>query len=422
MDNVETLVLRGVEQNWKREVGFLRNLVRQRSTLGNEADAQRVVAAELREMGLDVDWWQVNHAAIATLPGYSPVEWSYEGRPNVAATWRSPSNDGRSLILNGHIDVVPATPEHHWTYDPWDGQVADGRMYGRGAADMKAGIAAMVYAVRALREADIRLKGNVTLETVIEEECTGNGTLATLARGYTADAAIIPEPFGQVGLEAQLGVMWARVTVRGAAAHVERADEAVNAITKAYWLIQAIEELEAEVNALEDRPPHYRNIPHPLNYNVGTIKAGDWPSSVPSECTFEVRIAAYPGADLDEVQTQFRTRLAESSERDAWLLENPPQVDFYAIRGEGCVVDRNEELFLSLEGAHKKITRKHLDFIAFTGLSDIRFFNLYHDTPATCYGPAAGNLHAPDEWVNLTSLEATTKVLALTIMDWCGRE
>src|SRR5215203_2328525 len=130
MDNVETLVLRGVEQNWKREVGFLRNLVRQRSTLGNEADAQRVVAAELREMGLDVDWWQVDHAAIATLPGYSPVERSYEGRPN----------DGRSLILNGHIDVVPATPEHHWTYDPWDGQVADGRMYGRGAADMKAGI------------------------------------------------------------------------------------------------------------------------------------------------------------------------------------------------------------------------------------------------------------------------------------------
>ena len=422
MDETEARVLRSVEASWKHEVEFLRKLVNQRSTLGNEAGAQQVVATELQEMGLDVDVWQVDHAAIAKRPGYSPVEWSYEGRPNVAATWRGRSSDGRSLILNGHIDVVPATPEHHWTYEPWGGQVADGRMYGRGAADMKAGIAAIVYAVRALRQADVRVNGDVTLETVIEEECTGNGTLATLERGYTADAVIIPEPLGQFGLEAQLGVLWARVTVRGAAAHVERADKAVNAITKAYLLLEAIRELEAEVNARDDRPPQFSQSAHPLNYNVGTIKAGDWPSSVPSECVLEVRMAAYPGADLDEVQRQFRNRLAEAAERDAWLAEHPPQVDFYAIRGEGCVVDRGEEIFAVLEGTHKTITRKHLEFIAFTGLTDVRFFNLYHDIPATCYGPVGGNLHAPDEWVDLASLEATTKVLALTIMDWCGRE
>ena len=422
MDDAEASVLRCIEANWKHEIGFLRRLVSEPSTLGNEAGAQQVVAAELQEMGLEADVWDVDREAIAARPGYSPADWSYEGRPNVAAAWRSRSGGGRSVILNGHIDVVPATPEHHWTYEPWGGQVADGRMYGRGAADMKAGIAAMVYAVRALRDADVTINGDVTLETVIEEECTGNGTLATLERGYSADAVIIPEPLGQLGLEAQLGVLWARITVRGAAAHVERAEQAVNAIAKAYLLLEAIRELEAEVNALDARPPEFSQSAHPLNYNVGTIKAGDWPSSVPSECVFEVRMAAYPGADLDEVQRQFRNRLGEAAERDAWLAEHPPQVEFYAIRGEGCVVDRGEEIFAALEGAHRKIMRKQLEFMAFTGLTDIRFFNLYHDIPATCYGPVGGNLHAPDEWVDLASLEATTKVLALTVMDWCGRD
>jgi len=200
-------VVERVEKNWEREVEFLREMVRRPSTLGHEALVQRFIAQELEGMGLETDVWEIDHAEIARLPGYSPVEWSFAGRPNVATTWKSSSGEGRSLILNGHVDVVPATPEHHWTQDPWGGEVMHGRMYGRGAADMKGGVAAMIYAVRALREAGIQLAGDVMLETVIEEECTGNGTLAARARGYEADVAIIPEPLGQTALEAQVGVM-----------------------------------------------------------------------------------------------------------------------------------------------------------------------------------------------------------------------
>ena len=420
MEDAQRRVLEHVDRNWDREVEFLRGMVRRPSTLGNEALVQRFIAEELAGMGLVTDVWQIDHAEIAALPGYSPVEWSFDGRPNVATSWKAPSGGGRSLILNGHIDVVPSTPDHHWTHDPWGGEVADGRMYGRGAADMKSGVAAMIYAVRAIREAGVELAGDVSLETVIEEECTGNGTLAARARGYEADAAIIPEPLGQTALEAQVGVMWARVTVRGKGAHAERASESVNAILKAYPLIEAVKELEERVNNPEDRIRQFEGSLHPLNYNVGIIQGGDWTSSVPEECTFEVRISAYPGEDLGEVQSRFKSHLLEAAKKDPWLLENPPEVSFYAFRAEGCIVDRNEPIFSALQEHHRSVMEKDLEYFSFTGTTDVRFFNLYRDTPATCYGPTGANLHAPDEWVDLDSVKDVTKVLALTVMGWCG--
>jgi acetylornithine deacetylase len=420
LDAVGRRVIEQVERNWEHEAEFLRGMIRRPSTLRNEALVQRFVARELSEIGLEPDVWQVDHVEIAGLPGYSPVEWSYQGRPNVAMTWKSSSGGGRSLILNGHVDVVPATPEHHWTYDPWGAEVADGRMYGRGSADMKSGVAAMIYAVRALREVGLELRGDVTLETVIEEECTGNGTLAACTRGYTADAAIIPEPLGQTALEAQVGVMWARVIVRGKGAHAERASESVNAILKAYPLLTAVKELEGQVNDPENRVPQFRGNPHPLNYNIGVIQGGDWTSSVPEECTFEVRISAYPGEDLGKVQARFKSHLLEATREDPWLSENTPEISFYAFRAEGCTVDRDEPIFASLREHHRSVMEKDLEFFSFTGTTDIRFFNLYEGTPATCYGPVGANLHAPDEWVDLKSVEDVTKVLALTIADWCG--
>jgi acetylornithine deacetylase len=420
MDATERRVIEQVERNWEREVEFLRGMVRRPSTLGNEALVQRFVAQELEKMGLETDVWEINHAEIARLPGYSPVEWSFAGRPNVAATWKSSSASGRSLVLNGHVDVVPATPEHHWTHDPWGGEISDGLMYGRGAADMKSGVAAMIYAVRALREAGVQLTGDVTLETVIEEECTGNGALAARARGYGADAAIIPEPLGQTALEAQVGVMWARVTVRGRGAHAERASESVNAILKAYPLIRAVKELEETVNKPSVRHPLFKDNAHPLNYNVGVVRGGDWTSSVPEECTFEVRISCYPDESLEEVEIRFKEHLLSAAKSDEWLSENPPEISFYAFRAEGCTVDRNEPIFASLQEHHRSVTGKALEFFSFTGTTDIRFFNLYHGIPATCYGPIGANLHAPDEWVELTSVKEVTKVLSLAMMEWCG--
>jgi acetylornithine deacetylase len=287
---------------------------------------------------------------------------------------------------------------------------------------MKSGIAAMIYAMRAIREAALELSGDVTLETVIEEECTGNGSLATLVRGYGADAVVIPEPLGQTGLEAQVGVMWARVTVRGEAAHAQRADQAVNAILKAYPLIEAVKELEERVNDPEHYIPQFEENPHPLNYNIGIVQGGDWASSVPEECTFEVRLSAYPGEDLEEVQQRFKSHLAEASRNDPWLSENPPEISFYAFRAEGCTVDRGEPIFASLQRCHQSVMEEDMELLSFTGTTDVRFFNLYQGTLATCYGPIGAKLHAPDEWVHLESVKDVIRVLTLTAMDWCGVE
>ena len=215
-----------VDAGWSRQLALLRELVRAPSTLGNELAAQEIVAEELRSIGLEPLLWDVDPDA----PGASPPLIGYSGRPNVTARLAG-SGGGRSLTFNGHIDVVPATPEHRWSYDPWGAEIEGGRMFGRGAADMKAGIVAMLGAVRALR--DVGLRGDVRVETVIEEECTGNGAAACRARCPRTDAALIPEPFNHAAMEAQVGVLWARLTVHGKAAHAERADQAVNAIMAA---------------------------------------------------------------------------------------------------------------------------------------------------------------------------------------------
>jgi acetylornithine deacetylase len=292
---------------------------------------------------------------------------------------------------------VPVTPEHRWTHDPWGAEIAGGRMYGRGAADMKAGVVAMLGAVRALRDAGLR--GDIQIETVIEEECTGNGAAACRARGPRTDAALIPEPFGHAALEAQVGVLWGRITLTGRAAHAERADQAVNAAMLAIPVLEAIRALEAEVNASSELR---------LNYNVGVVRAGDWPSSVPEECVIEVRLAAEPGADLEAVKARFEDAIGE-------------RVQWRGFHAHGFRISREEPIFDVLGRAHSAVHGSPLEFLAFTGTTDARAFVVHHGIPATCYGPVGGNLHAPDEWVDLASVRDTTLVLALAAVEWCGR-
>lgn len=388
-----------VDAGWSRQLALLRELVRAPSTLGNELAAQEIVAEELRSIGLEPLLWDVDPG----VPGASPPLIGYSGRPNVTARLAG-SGGGRSLTFNGHIDVVPATPEHRWSYDPWGAEIEGGRMFGRGAADMKAGIVAMLGAVRALR--DVGLRGDVLVETVIEEECTGNGATACRARCPRTDAALIPEPFNHAAMEAQVGVLWARLTVHGKAAHAERADQAVNAIMAALPVIERIKALEAEVNR-EPRSRWFADHAHPLNYNVGVIGGGDWASSVPEECVLEVRIAADVDADLDEVMARFEAAVRVP-------------VEWRGFRAHGFGLERSSPIFDVLGRAHWTVHESELEWLAFTGTTDARAFVVHEGVPATCYGPIGGNLHAPDEWVDLESVRETTHVLALAAAEWCA--
>ncbi|MBI3972057.1 MAG: ArgE/DapE family deacylase [Chloroflexi bacterium] len=415
-----------IEQAFGQEVDFLKTLVRHPSTRGQTNGVQHLVAATLHAMGLRVDEVPVEPERIAGRPGFSPADWPYDGLFQVVGTLPAAgaggmaATGGRSLILNGHVDVVSPEPVGHWTRDPWAGEVAGGRMYGRGTGDMKAGVGAMIYALKAVQAAGIGLGGDVLVETVLDEECGGNGTLALLAQGYRAGAAVIPEPSGLGLTRAHLGVLWCRIRVRGRAAHAGAASRAVNAVEKAYVVLQAIKTLEAEANRPEARHPLYAAVEHPLNYNVGVIHGGDWPSSVPEACTLEVRFACYPGEALDAVQARLCDGVLRAAAADDWLREHPPELTFFGFRGEGAVYDLDGDLVRAVAASHAQVLGTPLPVGVSTASDDRRFFQLYHGIPAVCYGPIGGQLHAVDEWVDLESLRACTCVLAGVLIDWCG--
>ncbi|MBP2299152.1 M20 family metallopeptidase [Azospirillum picis] len=405
-------------------VGLLSDLVRQPSTLGNEAGAQAVMADRFAALGLEVDRFEVDEAAISRLPGFSPpvLPGAYAGRENVVGIHRPREARGRSLILNGHIDVVPAGPAELWTTPPFEPRIADGRLYGRGAGDMKAGIAAYTAAFDALARLGFRPAAPVYLQSVIEEECTGNGALACLHRGYRAEAAVIPEPFNHSISIAQVGVMWLRLVLTGTPAHVLDTSAGTNAIEAAYALAARLKALEVRWNEPDCRHSAFCGHRHPLNINLGRIEGGEWPSSVPTRCTLDLRLGFFPGQEPEAVRAEVAQAVAEACDGDPLLAGVQVELQWNGFQAAGCDIDPAHPLVTLLADSHRAVRGGEPERVALTCTTDARFFALYGDTPATCYGPEATRIHGIDESVSLDSLRDVTRVLALFIAGWCGLE
>ena len=416
---LEERVLSEVDGRFDASLDWLASLVRQPSILGNEQGVQELVFARMNALGLAAEKWDLDLELLRGHPAFGPLDCSYDNRPNVTARWPAAEPGGRSLILNGHVDVVGEGARSAWTRSPWEPAVEGDWMYGRGAADMKAGVAAMLLAVEALRGAHCELRGDVILESVIEEECTGNGTLACALRGLRADAALLPECSGLNASLATVGVIWFRVRVLGRAGHAQATAAGVNAIEKMPALIAALRALEAELNA-EANHPLYRAQRHPLNLNLGVIRGGDWPSSVPADCTLECRLACLPGGSVAQTQARVRDALAAAAAQDAWLRECPPAVEFFGFRAAPSVVDPDSEPMRLLAACHQEIDGTPLAFTADTATTDQRFFLNELGMPATSYGPTGERIHAADERVWIPSIRQTARVLALFMLRWCG--
>ncbi len=402
----------------------LRRLVRADTTLGRERPGQEIMADIFAEMGLAVETFDVDLDAIRDLPGFSPpVIPDYANRPNVVAR-HAPRGQpaGRSLIFNGHIDVVPPGEESLWTTPAFELSERDGRLYGRGAGDMKSGLVAYCLAFEALRDLGFAPAAAVAFQSVIEEECTGNGALACVARGERADAAIIPEPFGQTIMTSQVGVMWVTVRVIGKPAHVLEASVGSNAILACHMLFQGLQELETEWNQPSRRHPEFAAYPHPLNFNLGRIEGGDWGSTVPCAATMLVRVGFYPGTPLASVRAAIEESIAATQARNPALANANIEISYRGFQAEGCVVDRDTPFMGVLAQAHRIVMGSEAATLASTATTDVRFFQLYGDTPATCYGPTGGSYHGIDEWVSLDSILQVSEVLALFTSEWCGLE
>jgi acetylornithine deacetylase len=403
-----------VDAAFDRQLDFTAELIRHPSLRAAEASAQDLMFSELESRGLAMDRWTLDGEALATHIGYGPSTVDFEDLTNVVGTYTPLEEKGRSLILNGHIDVVPTGPEETWERSPWEAAVKDGWMYGRGAGDMKAGLAANLFAFDAIRAAGLAPASTIHIQSVVEEECTGNGSLAALQRGYTADAVIIPEPEENMLVRANVGVIWFRVRVSGKPTHVREMASGFNAIDAAYTVMGALRELEAKWNADKGSHPHFEDVDHPINVNIGMISGGDWPSSVPSWCEFDVRAALYPGISAsdawDEIQECLRTTGAGASVA-------AERTGFFS---EGYVLEEGSDAEAVLASAHRDVFGSALQSFTTPGYLDGRVFTLYAGIPALVYGPVSEAIHGFDERVDIESVRQVTKTIALFIADWCG--
>ncbi|MDN2663230.1 ArgE/DapE family deacylase [Psychromonas sp. 14N.309.X.WAT.B.A12] len=412
-------ILKAVEDRRDNIIHELTDLVSSDSTLGNEQHAQSIIKETFIELGTEVEEVTIDLEKLASLPGFSPpVTHDTDGRVNVVGIHKPKNTVGKSLILNGHMDVVPTGPRHLWEVDPFSPHVQGDWFYGRGSGDMKAGIVAYCNAFAALKDLGYQPAAEVILQSVVEEECTGNGALACLDAGYTADAAVIPEPFGQSCLVAQLGVMWFQLKLTGKPAHVLDTSNGSNVFDSLYVVTNKLKALEEEWNKHEHRHPCYSGHDHPINFNLGKVQGGDWASTVACYCEADFRVGFYPGMSLEYVKEKLQQTINEADVASDIKVE----LCYTGFQAEGCAIEEEAPLIVSIKEAHRIVANKDCETLAVTCTTDARFFQLYGNTPATCYGPVAENIHGFNERVSINSTVQVAQVLAVFIANWCGLE
>ena len=398
---------RAIDDRAEDAFGFLERLVAAPSPVGLEMGAQQVVRDELDRLGFLTSVLAIPED-IAADPVAGVPQQAYAGRGNVIGYLAA--GTGPSLLLNGHIDVVPAEAPL-WSAPPFQPVRRDGWLAGRGAGDMKGGFALAALALGALQAAVPGwLRGELSFASVIEEECTGNGTLAAARAGVLADAAVLLEPTDLGLLLGGVGILWAEVTVRGLPAHAESAHRAVNPVDSAWRVIDAVRSLEKEM-ALQLAGP-FAQVDGACAVNVGTFHAGDWPSSVPGQAMLGLRVGFPPGWTPDEALERVTDAVAVAAAADPWLAEHPPRVRAAGFRAEGYLLDGGHPLAAAVARAHEAAHGEPPRQFVLGSTTDARIYVNQFGVPALAYGPRTRNIHATDEAVELDSIVAGARTLA----------
>lgn len=407
-------------ENLREEILLLlQTLIRIPSLPGEEKYMQDVIASQMDNMGLTLDIWDPVDVTLQNHPAYVPVDISYNGRPNVVGIWKG-SGVGKSLIFNGHVDVVPTGEEDKWAHSPWSGIYEDGKVYGRGSADMKAGCVVNLMVIKALQNAGIQLKGDIILESVVDEENGGNGTLACVLRGYCGDGMVFTEPSADFALGiAQRGAQFFRLKIAGIEGSIEGRYDLVNPIGKALQIFQAVEAYSIWRESTVTHPlydPFYK-VKVPLA--ICKIRAGEWPSTIPSSCILEGSIEALPGEDIEVVKEGLKKYISAWCLQDSWYEKHPIEVEWWGLRLESAEVSIEHPL-VKATAAEIEGVIGHAPIIGGGGGCDLRLPVLYGHTPAVIYGPRGGMVHCVDEYVEFEQVITCIKVLANLAASWCG--
>ena len=389
---------------------------------GDEKDVQEFVEGYLGDLGCTTDTFlPTDVPGLAEHPAYLGGR-NYEGRPNVVGK-KEGIGGGRSILFSGHMDTVPRG-EDPWSVGPFSGTVDGGKQYGLGIFDMKGGMAAAMMALRALEELEVRLQGDVTIETVVDEEFGGaNGTLASRLRGYGADVAIVPEPSNLAICPQNQGGSMFRVSFEGKAGRSFSGEELLNPVYAAARFLEIFRDYEAYHKEERSLSRFFERDPGLPAYVQGMRAASsDLPLSdrVPSRCTIDVWIQCYPETPEEELRRDFVSFCEERMRGDEIFSEIHPQFEKLIRFLPGTGIPEDHEIIEVAARVSRQIYENGLPVEGAPFACDSFVFNLHSDTPALIWGPKGGNAHAPDEYVEIDPFMDLVKLYALTMVEWCG--
>lgn len=405
-------VLAEVEAGRDALARFVSDAIQVPSITGNEGAIAEFMATHLEELGFEVAVKPVEEQFADRYPalrGAAPLA----ARPNVFATWRAKRPGRLPLVLNGHTDVIPAGAEDAWTHAPFGGEIADGKVWGRGAMDMKGGIAAGIFALRALRATGVELPFDVQVQCVIGEESGGLGTLSAIDTEPRPQAAIVLEATACRVTPACGGAVIFEISTDGKAAHTGLAWIGVSAFEKLTVIYEA---LRALAQSREQRLDHplFAGFPMKAPFGVGTFNAGEWIAMIPATASMTGRLGVLPGEDLEDVRQELVAAVEEACRGDEWLMVHPATISWpnngfpaWETRSDHPVIAALRE---SLEDLGADSAPE-----GFTGATDAGHF-ARAGVPAAVFGPGMKTAaHLPDEHVSENQLVLAAKTLALAI-------
>jgi acetylornithine deacetylase len=418
LTDTEARTLSAVDERWV--VDRLRTLVAVPSVGGTaaESEVQHLVGDWLEELGCAVDRWPVDLAAAAAAPGAPGQEVVRTEAWGVVGTVPGAEDGDPALVFSGHTDVVPAGDRTRWPGDPFDPRVAGGAVHGRGSCDMKAGVAASLAALAALRTAGVRLARPVAVHAVVGEEDGGLGAWATLQRGHRGDLCVIPEPTAGAVVTANAGALTFRLEVPGHAAHAAHRDQGVSAVERFQVVHDALRAFEAERQ--RDADPRFGGARYPYGINIGRVRAGDWASSVPDLLVAEGRYGVRLGEPVAEAKRAFEARLAEVCAGDPWLAEHPVRLAWTGGAFASGSLPSGHPLLPAVQqavadaGGHRPPQR------AIPAGSDLRQYAAA-GVPTLHYGPGDLHLaHGPLERVPIAEVVTAARAFVLLALRTCG--
>lgn len=419
-------ISRWVEENRSRILAFNRQLVsipsENRYPTGDEKQVQDFIYRYLEEMNCEMDMFLPTDVTGLTEHEAYLGNRDYDNRPIVVARKRG-LGGGKSLIFSGHVDTV-TRGDDPWSVDPFSGEIIDGKQYGLGLFDMKGGMAAAIMAMQLLEELGVSLKGDLLIETVVDEEYGGaNATLACRLKGYEADLAIVPEPSNLVIAPANQGGSMFRVHFRGRPGRSFSGEKLINPVFAAARFLDIFHEYEDYHSRKKPESKWFENDPGLPAYVQG-LKAGpvNLPlcDRVPSNCTIDLWIQCYPGTTEEELRADFEAFVARKSEQDDLLRQMPPVIEKLIRFLPGTAIPDGHP---SLEVLAKAARLAHPGGLPVQGAPfacDSFIFNQFSATPAVIWGPKGGNAHAPDEYIDVEEFFLLVKMYALAIVEWCG--